>query len=626
MFFKLISIETDGCAMKELDINLDQNRFVGKSDKYLAHIPMTPFECLLITKMRFHRGLSVELLGLIWHRHRNQIGGYIDRCAPLWGKAGEYLSILPVNAYFLRAETPTRYMEADIGDVGAQVDGKDFPCDTPRNRFKRLYYSDKISHSAFRVISYTSKIGLSFEHTNLFGARSTEGQLVMLWGSFFRSAVAIFNMFISFFQKYGTQPVYLQEVTPGTFVETDEDEEDENDLGIDEAVEIEQNLADEREAYAMELDDCDDEDNASYDDVSLSSADDQEGVGDEDVVSADDDIMYDNEQDADAIMMANVENELAPLPASRGVGHAIERMMLKDRLVAVRRYKSVLDTARTMAAVQDHVAQLGQEDDAALEERAAVLDTARSDNSGVSPFLLDLCTEMEKIMDEAEAMGHISGKKTARTIDLSDMKEWNKGLLENGPDSSVIEIAHQTLVLLRLDELYRCGILKRCILSYYLHKMRRYFLDLHTILVTRSFDSVSPDFKFISSRLAKIPAEFLILADRGFVDDSLKYPNCNSHITPAFKMGREQFSIVELFIDKLVCTLRYTCEVCFSRVTDEAALSGIIPRSMFAIVDYINHWGHANINIGLPLVTPPDWEQYIREPLIPVPEWIRGLL
>ncbi len=58
-----------------------------------------------------------------------------------------------------------------------------------------------------------------------------------------------------------------------------------------------------------------------------------------------------------------------------------------------------------------------------------------------------------------------------------------------------------------------------------------------------------------------------ILADRGFVDDALHYPNLNEHIIPQFMTGRKQFEVHEISADRDICELRYTCKVAFSRVT-----------------------------------------------------------
>lgn len=102
-------------------------------------------------------------------------------------------------------------------------------------------------------------------------------------------------------------------------------------------------------------------------------------------------------------------------------------------------------------------------------------------------------------------------------------------------------------------------------------------------------------------RLKKCPPGWRMLADRGFSGTAHYYPNFNLQLTPKFLAGRSQFTAAEVAGDYQLCKLRYTCEVAFSRVTTEASLQDVIPFSFFPILDAINHWGHANVNLMKPL-------------------------
>ena len=66
-------------------------------------------------------------------------------------------------------------------------------------------------------------------------------------------------------------------------------------------------------------------------------------------------------------------------------------------------------------------------------------------------------------------------------------------------------------------------------------------------------------------------------------------------------MKRLQFTPDEVSADREICKLRYTCEVAFARVVEEAGLKDVIPYSFFKIMDAMNHWGHANVNLHKPL-------------------------
>ena len=54
----------------------------------------------------------------------------------------------------------------------------------------------------------------------------------------------------------------------------------------------------------------------------------------------------------------------------------------------------------------------------------------------------------------------------------------------------------------------------------------------------------------INYGLDKNDKNWCILADRGFVDDALHYPNLNEHITPQFMTGRKQFEVHEISADR----------------------------------------------------------------------------
>ena len=102
-------------------------------------------------------------------------------------------------------------------------------------------------------------------------------------------------------------------------------------------------------------------------------------------------------------------------------------------------------------------------------------------------------------------------------------------------------------------------------------------------------------------RLHKVPAGYSMLSDRGFAGTERYYPNLNQQITPKFLAGRKQFTCGDVSDDRRICQLRYTCEVCFARVTSETSLKDVIPYPIIKHLDAISHWGHATVNLGAPL-------------------------
>ena len=103
-------------------------------------------------------------------------------------------------------------------------------------------------------------------------------------------------------------------------------------------------------------------------------------------------------------------------------------------------------------------------------------------------------------------------------------------------------------------------------------------------------------------RLKKVPPGWTMLSDRGFAGTARYYPNFNTQLTPKFLSGRLQFEAEEVSADWRICKLRYTCEVAFSRVTNERGLKDVIPYPFFKLLNAMNHWGHANINLLKPLM------------------------
>lgn len=100
------------------------------------------------------------------------------------GEAGKDLSILHITPEFLEATCPQQYKDEGLEKCCGVPDGKDFKIYTTRKNtlFTRASYSDKVHASAVRCISWSTPMGLSYEHTDLFLGRVSEKKLVELWG------------------------------------------------------------------------------------------------------------------------------------------------------------------------------------------------------------------------------------------------------------------------------------------------------------------------------------------------------------------------------------------------------------------------------------------------------------
>jgi hypothetical protein len=146
--------------------------------------PLSLFERLMVAKMRMHRAFTIETLSYSWDRSKSSISAYLKECIPLWGEAGEDLSILDLTPTYLESLRSRSYSDQDMLLVCALPDGKDFRIDEQRSNtvLSRAARSYKVKHAAARCITWSTPSGLTFEHTNLFFARVSEKMLVKLWG------------------------------------------------------------------------------------------------------------------------------------------------------------------------------------------------------------------------------------------------------------------------------------------------------------------------------------------------------------------------------------------------------------------------------------------------------------
>ena len=146
---------------------------------------ITEWEKCTLTIMRFRRKISHQILGAIWNRRRTVIGKYILAWSQRWGRAAENLTDLDLSTEYLNGERPKIFSDAGQENVAVLVDGKDFMINDPKKNsaIKRACWSDKVGHSAGRLITWSTPAGLIVEVTPLFLGRATETAIVALWGS-----------------------------------------------------------------------------------------------------------------------------------------------------------------------------------------------------------------------------------------------------------------------------------------------------------------------------------------------------------------------------------------------------------------------------------------------------------
>ncbi len=114
--------------------------------------------------------MTVQMVAMIFGRDESMIGSYINKLVKKIGSAGKDLSILDITPEYLAATCPQQYKDEGLEMYCAVPDRKGFMVYTTRKNtlFTRVSFSDKVHHSAVRCISWSTPMGVSFEHIDLF--------------------------------------------------------------------------------------------------------------------------------------------------------------------------------------------------------------------------------------------------------------------------------------------------------------------------------------------------------------------------------------------------------------------------------------------------------------------------
>jgi hypothetical protein len=101
-------------------------------------------------------------------------------------KMGRAAESLDLTNKCLTEERPKVFTDAGRENVAVLVGRKDSVVNDPKENsaIKRACWSDKVGHSAGRLITWSTPAGLIVEVTPLFLGRATETAVVALWGSF----------------------------------------------------------------------------------------------------------------------------------------------------------------------------------------------------------------------------------------------------------------------------------------------------------------------------------------------------------------------------------------------------------------------------------------------------------
>jgi len=144
------------------------------------------FEKAAMTKMRFHRKVTLNHIAGIYGIDYTVVSKYVHKWAPKWGMVGLNLSILDITPEYLEKSVPKEFTSAGLDKVAALVDGKIIATDNCRSNstITRAMYSDKVKHAGALHHAWITPTGLTFDHTPLYLGRLTESRLVDLWSKY----------------------------------------------------------------------------------------------------------------------------------------------------------------------------------------------------------------------------------------------------------------------------------------------------------------------------------------------------------------------------------------------------------------------------------------------------------
>jgi hypothetical protein len=149
---------------------------------------LSEFEQVLIAMFYCNSSFNYYTIGSVFGlKSRVTVRKYIDRWMPVLGEAGDMLSTFThyLDTDALKWLEPEWYIKLNLRDISAVIDGKDFMCETVRtDRFLNCAQSsNKVNHSAFRLLTWSLPCGAVIQRTPAFFGRASEKAILRAWGS-----------------------------------------------------------------------------------------------------------------------------------------------------------------------------------------------------------------------------------------------------------------------------------------------------------------------------------------------------------------------------------------------------------------------------------------------------------
>lgn len=148
---------------------------------------LSSFEQILLTLFFCQAHFNFDTIGTVFGvKSRETVRKHIDRWMPVLGEVGDMLSsfLHYLDDDALETLEPEWYIKLDLRKIAGVIDGKDFLCETVRTdkHLNCAQSSNKVNHSAFRVLTWSLPCGAVIERTPAFFGRASEKAILRAWG------------------------------------------------------------------------------------------------------------------------------------------------------------------------------------------------------------------------------------------------------------------------------------------------------------------------------------------------------------------------------------------------------------------------------------------------------------
>ena len=175
------------------------------------------------------------------------------------------------------------------------------------------------------------------------------------------------------------------------------------------------------------------------------------------------------------------------------------------------------------------------------------------------------------------------------------------------PQYEINELVQQLILFEKLHDMFETKKSRKCMLSAYLFMTRDFRIQvLKYVGILNSAENIELAAPDIWLRSAKIPPDSEGLGDKGFEHCDRFFAFMNKVRTPKILRNRvvKQYTPPELKLKAVYCKGRHTIETDYSILENVDALKDTIPYNNVFLLPYALEWGHAQMNLQLPLRKP----------------------